>query len=89
MNFRVERKTNAHTVAASGSGDPVCFFRLYSVSPQTVDGRNLATVRTVHPLASPAFDIGAPQGPRPSKIQIKQEIHSLSNIKCGGCKGGQ
>ena len=64
-------RTNAHTVSASGRGDPVCLVWLVCVSPQTVDGRNLATVQAVHPLASPTFNIGAPPGPRPSKNKNK------------------
>ena len=47
------------------------FFILFSVCPQTVDGHNLATVRAVHPLASPTFNIGASPGPRPSKIKTQ------------------
>ena len=37
----------------------------------TVDGRNLATVRAVNPPAPPTFNIGAPPGPGPSKIKMK------------------
>ena len=70
-------KTNAHTVSASGRGDPVCLVWLVCVSPQTVDGRNLATVRAGHPLASPTFNIGSPPGPRAStnKRQNTQDIY--------------
>ena len=47
------------------------FFTWVSVSLQTVDGHNLATVRAMNPLASPTFNIGAPQGPGPSKVKMK------------------
>ena len=80
--------TNAHTVSASGRGDPVCLVWLVCVSPQTVDGRNLATVRAGQPLASPTFNIGGAPGTRAStnKRQNTQDIY-YPILNVGGARG--
>ena len=64
------------------------FVMLVSVSLQTVDGHNLATVRTVNPLASPTFNIGAPQGPGPSKTKMKNVQGGFNPILNVGGEGG-
>ena len=64
------------------------FFTLVSVSLQTVDGRNLATVRAVNPPAPPTFNIGAPPGPGPSKIKMKSVQDGVIPILNVGGEGG-
>ena len=64
------------------------FFKLVSVSLQTIDGHNLATVRAVHPLASPTFNIGASPGPGPSKIKMKSVQDGVIPILNVGGEGG-
>ena len=64
------------------------FFTLVSVSLQTADGHNLATVRAVNPLASPTFNIGAPQGPGPSKAKLENVQGGFNPILNVGVKGG-
>ena len=49
---------------------------------------NLATVRAVHPLASPTFNIGAPQGPGPSKVKRKNVQGGFNPILNLGGEGG-
>jgi len=63
------------------------FFISFPVSLQTVDGRNLATARGVHPLASPTFNIGAPPGPGPSKLKMKSVQGVCNPILSAGGEG--
>ena len=63
------------------------FFISFSDFLQTVDGRNLATVRAVNPPAPPTFNIGAPPGPGPSKIKMKSVQDGfipILNVRGGG-----
>ena len=72
----------------TGKGGPCLFLISFSDSLQTVDGHNLATVRAAYPLASPTFNIGAPQGPGPSKIQMKSVQDGFIPILNVGGEGG-
>ena len=64
------------------------FLISFSDSLQTVDGHNLATVRAAYPLASPTFNIGAPQGPGPSKAKLENVQGGFNPILNVGVKGG-
>jgi hypothetical protein len=64
------------------------FFISFSDFLQTVDGRNLATVRAVNPPAPPTFNIGAPPGPGPSKIKMKSVQDGVIPILNVGGEGG-
>ena len=85
---RFEINSNAQIGCALERGGPCLFFVSFSDSLQTVDGRNLATVRAVYPPTPPTFNIGAPPGPGPSKMKMKSVQDCFLPILNVGGKGG-